>query len=302
MPSTELAHAESISAKRADIVGHAPDVAQARDALAAYASEQIATTVPDDVSYESFELGGVTGEVVCPPYDPETRILILVHGGAWTFGSAAESRELAGRLSRSTHARVYCPDHRLAPEHPFPAGFQDVATVYRALVDDGADPREVGMVGESTGANLVLAALLSLKDDGFVLPGAAVLMSPVSDLTDLPGDDSPEWASVAACREGYLAGASATDPLASPSLATLDGLPPVLVQVGTADPALEQTRRLIDHLVSAGVTVESNEWAGMVHRWQVFPHIYDAGRATNLAGDYLLKKIGPGSVPVVPGT
>src|SRR5262249_61487915 len=78
-------------------------------------------------------------------------------------------------------------DHRLAPEHPFPAALDDAVTAYRTLLTDGANPWRMAVLGESSGGGLVLAMLLKLRDEGAPLPAAAVALSPWTDLA-LTGD------------------------------------------------------------------------------------------------------------------
>src|SRR5262249_7965167 len=86
------------------------------------------------------------------------------------------------RIAAATRARTVILDHRLAPQHPFPAALDDAVTAYPALVADGADPRRMAVLGESSGGGLVLAMLLKLRDKGVPLPAAAVALSPWTDL------------------------------------------------------------------------------------------------------------------------
>jgi len=244
----------------------------------------------------------VRGEWVQSPLDPDSRVAVFVHGGAFTLGSAAQSRELAARLSRASQTRVLSLDYGLAPEHPFPRARDEIVSAFNWLLAGGADPREVALVGESTGATIALAAALALRDAGGAGPGTVVLMSPVVDLRIVghaPAADPMRAAeSIAAGAAAYLAATSPDDPGASPGLAELDGLPSLFIQVGTADPFLDQVRAFAQRARDAGVDVTYREFDGMVHRWQSYPHIRDAGRAINQVGDYLLQRIGPGYVPV----
>ena len=73
-------------------------------------------------------------------------------------------------------------DYRLAPEHPFPAALEDAASYYCWLLAEGADPRQIAVIGNSAGGGLALALLLKLRDSGLPLPAAAVVLSPWTDL------------------------------------------------------------------------------------------------------------------------
>jgi acetyl esterase/lipase len=276
--------------------------AKARDSVREAVTERVQKLVPDDISVEALEEEGVRGEWVVSPLEPEDRVAIFIHGGGWTLGSPAESRELAARISRAAQASVLSLEFGLAPEHPFPAARDEVLAAFRWVIANGSDPREIALVGESTGATIALSAALALRDAGGPAPGTVVLMSPVLDLSAGadPGPEDPmhAWKTVQSGSTQYLNGLSAEDPGASPALADPTGLASLLIQVGTADPFLEQVRRFELRAREAGVDVTYREWEGMVHRWQGYPHIHDAARASDQVGDFLLQRLGPGYVPV----
>jgi acetyl esterase/lipase len=258
--------------------------------------------LPEDVAAKPGELGGVPVVTVQTPGVDPTLVVLYFHGGAYALGSAADSVGLAADVSRRVGARAVSVDYRLAPEHPFPAAQDDVIAAFRWLVAAAADPREIALVGESTGATLALAAAIALRDEGGPVPGTVALMSPVVDLREsgvVPGEDPiGAWKTIHSGARSYLGDVSADDPRVSPAVAELSGLPSLLIQVGTADPFLDQVWQFIQRAIDAGVDVTSRESEGMPHRWQTYPHIYDAGRATNQVGEFLLQRIGPGYVPV----
>jgi epsilon-lactone hydrolase len=274
MRSKELAHAVALEEEISALVASAPDPAAARESVRRVVGERVRRSVPDDIEIEAVSEVAVRAEWVIPPLDPENRVAIFVHGGGGTLGSAEESRELAARIARSAQARLLVLDYRLAPEHPHPAARDDVVAAFRWLVAEGADPREIALVGESTGAALALAAALTLRDDGGPLPGTIALMSPALDGT------SPE------------------DPPVSPARGDLAGLPALLILLGTADPFLTQGRELVQRARDAGVETTEREYAELPHRWATYPHIYEAIQASNQLGEYLLQRLGPGYVPV----
>lgn len=303
MRSQELTHAVALEEELHALVAAAADPAAARESVRRVVSERVRRTVPDDIGIDAVNEEATRGEWVIPPLDPETRVAIFVHGGGGTLGSAEESRELAARIARSAQARLLVLDYRLAPEHPHPAARDDVVAAFRWLVAEGADPREIGLVGESTGAALALAAALTLRDGGGPLPGTIALMSPVVDLTQLAEaptatDPTRSWQSVQDGVRAALGGISPEDPAVSPGRADLAGLPALLILLGTADPFLAQGRDLVQRARDAGVEVTEREYAEVPHRWAVYPHIYEAIQASNQLGEYLLQRLGPGYVPV----
>jgi acetyl esterase/lipase len=302
MPTKELRRVVELERERARRSGGWDDLSHARAVTRDLQLQRNAKRIPDDIDVEPVDAGGVGAEWVIPPLDPERRVAVFVHGGGWAFGSAEESRELTARLARAAQARVLALDVRLAPEHRHPAPVEDLLTAFAWLVGDGADPREIALVGESTGASVVLSAALRLRDAGGPAPGTVALLSPVLDLRERHGTDD-ELGTLDALShqlESYLGGADPGDPLVSPVLADPSGLPPLLVQVGGADAVAADGRRLAEAARQAGVTVVEQDWEGMPHRWQTYPHVYDATRAIHQAGDFLLRRIGPGSVPVRP--
>src|SRR5262249_4884380 len=119
---------------------------------------------------------------VVTPASHGGRLVLYLHGGGYVSGSPALYGDFTWRIAAATRARTVILDHRLAPEHPFPAALDDAVTAYRALVADGVDPRRMAVLGESSGGGLVLAMLLKLRDEGFHLPAAAVALSPWTDL------------------------------------------------------------------------------------------------------------------------
>ncbi|MGS0754470.1 alpha/beta hydrolase fold domain-containing protein [Roseateles sp. GG27B] len=111
----------------------------------------------------------------------EAVTLLYLHGGGFVDCSARTHRPLTAAFALQG-LRVFAPDYRLAPEHPFPAAPQDAQAVYRALRAAATHSRIV-VAGDSAGGNLALGLLLALRDSGEALPAAAALFSPALDLT-----------------------------------------------------------------------------------------------------------------------
>ena len=194
--------------------------------------------------------------------------VLYLHGGAYCVGSPRTHRALAAWLARDSGLPVVVPAYRLAPEHPFPAALDDALAVYDALAARGP----VALAGDSAGGGLALALAVKLRDTGRPAPVALALLAPWVDLRaaaqppSVPGECllSPDW--MQACATHY-ADTARDDPLVSPLLADLRGLPPVRLQCGGDDLLCVQSRALDVALRAAGVacTLEVTP-----RRWHVF--------------------------------
>src|SRR5690606_7976587 len=143
-------------------------------------------------------------------------------------------RAMCARLGVACKAEVVVPEYRLAPEHPFPAGLEDLVVVYARLLESGVRAHQIAMTGDSAGGGLVISTLLAAADCGLPMPRAVVLLSPWTDLTltapSLEGRaDIDPWLQpqgMPLIRDAYLQGADPAQPLASPLWADLSKLPP----------------------------------------------------------------------------
>lgn len=194
--------------------------------------------------------------------DSDGLVVLLVHGGGYVSGSPRTHRLLAAKLAQALDARVVVPDYALAPEHPFPAGLDDIVAVYAALAEQGIDAGDIVMLGDSAGGGLVLASLLKLRELGAPMPRGAVLLSPWADLT-LSGASyeaqaihpNPSRDNLARCAQLYAGEASLAEPLLSPAFAELSGLPPLLIQAGGNEVLLDDSRMVAARAEAAGVPV-----------------------------------------------
>src|SRR5262249_22879617 len=144
--------------------------------------ERLVPPPPKGTHATHVDLDGVKAVAVVTPASHRGRLVLYLHGGGHVSGSPALYGDFTWRIAAATHARTVILDHRLAPEHPFPAALDDAVTAYQALVADGADPRRMAVLGESSGGGLVLAMLLKLRDEGLHLPAAPVALSPWTHL------------------------------------------------------------------------------------------------------------------------
>ncbi|MEN9629785.1 MAG: hypothetical protein RJA10_3012, partial [Pseudomonadota bacterium] len=254
---------------------------------------------PRGVRYTPATVGGVAGEWVQAeaaetPDEPATTLLYL-HGGAFVGCSARTHRPItAGFALRGL--RVFVPDYRLAPEHPFPAAALDVQAVYRALRAERPHSRLV-VGGDSAGGNLALGLMLALRDAGDPLLQAAALFSPACDLTgqspsltlNAERDAMFHGPSLANLSQPYLRGADPAQPLASPLLGKLHGLPPLLVHVGESEALRDDSLRLAQRCREAGVAVQLQVFPVVPHVWQLVHQLPEARRSMDAAARFLLE-------------
>jgi acetyl esterase/lipase len=231
-------------------------------------------TVPVDA-------GGIPAVRVTTPLSRADHNILYLHGGAYIQGSPSLYRDLTWRIADAARAAVLAPDYRLAPEHPFPAAVEDAVGAYRWLVASGADARKLAIMGDSAGGGLVFAMLMRLRDEGDVLPAAAVALSPWADLT-LTSDTVRRFAKsdpVLNADEAhhfarwYLGGADPRHPYASPVFGDPRGLPPALIQVGDDEILLGDAETMAMRLREAGCTADLEIWPRMPHVWHMLAGI-----------------------------
>lgn len=236
---------------------------------------------------ERLNAGGVPAEWVDIPRPASRAVLYHLHGGGFCAGSCASERPLLTRLARAAGARGFAVDYRLAPEHPFPAAVEDTVAAYRWLLKAGVASADIVLSGSSAGGALALAALVSLRDAGDPLPASCILLSPATDLT-LSGESfvtkaradpvlSQEY--VRRATRLYIGQGNPKEPLASPLFADLQGLPPLLIHVGSSEILLSDSTRLARRAEEAGVNVTLKVWDGLFHVFHTAGFLPESRRA-----------------------
>lgn len=218
----------------------------------------------------------VPGEWVTAGPVKEEQLVLFLHGGGYVSGSPRSYRSLTAAIAQACGMRVLALDYRLAPEHPFPAALEDVCQVYQWLLAHKIQPQNIVVVGDSAGGGLAIAALTHLHDMGVPMPSAAVCISPWLDLSmscdSIRLNNEFDYLNpnlVAACARMYLSGLDPTTPLASPLYAKLHGLPPLLIQVGSAELFCDEARNFAQAAREANVDVQLEVWEEMVHDWHM---------------------------------
>jgi len=173
---------------------------------------------------------------------------------------------------------VYSIDYSLAPESPYPIALDEIQKIWETLVTNRqCDPLATTIMGDSAGGNLVLASLLRFRDKGLPLPACAALLSPSLDMT-LSGASFSDPATrdpilstgkIKLFVKSYSGAHPKQDPLLSPIFATLTGLPPLLVHVGTDELLFSDSQTIIKNAQRDGVDANLYVGEGMWHDWHL---------------------------------
>lgn len=241
-----------------------------------------------DLVFGDHVVSGLAIESVRAVESPARAILYL-HGGAFVMGSPASYRNRAMRVSYRLHAEVFVPDYRLAPEHPYPAAFDDAVAAWR-YVKALRPNAPIFVAGDSAGGGLSLSLLVRLRDLGLAMPNGSFLLSPWTDMTASGSSVDRNrgldlwftrrhletWAS------HYAGRADRRSPYLSPVFADLSGLPPLLLLVGENELLLDDALRVRDAAASAGTDACVLVGKGMQHDWPLtLPWLDESRHAWN---------------------
>ncbi|WP_315832837.1 alpha/beta hydrolase [Bradyrhizobium prioriisuperbiae] len=253
--------------------------------------------VADDVELSAVDLDGVAGEWSIVPGSDASRVLLFFHGGGYCSGSIRSHRRLVTEAGRAARVRTLAVGYRLAPEHPFPAAFDDGLTAWRYLRRQGIAAAHIAVGGDSAGGGLTVALVNRLRELEEDLPACTWLVSPWTDLSMSGSSLTTKDAVDPIIHKVYLeelasavvpAGMDRKDPLISPLYADLKGFPPTLIQVGSSETLLEDATRFAAAAGSADVAVTLQIWPHMIHAWPLWnAHLEPGRRALASAGAFM---------------
>ncbi len=251
---------------------------------------------PHGISVTPASVGGVKGEWL-QGRSPGPVTLLYVHGGAFVACSPRTHRAATGGLAKRGF-RVFAVEYRLAPEHRYPAGLDDVAAAYRGLIETGVSPGQLVLAGESAGGNLVLSLLHRLREAGLPLPAAVAAWSPVTDLTGQSRSfetNADKDAMLDGRRIGHMSdlylpsGTDVRTPQISPVFGDYAGMPPILVHVGADEVLRDDGIRVAEKARQDGAETVLKVWPVVPHAWQLFPILPEAGRSIDETASFLLR-------------
>jgi acetyl esterase/lipase len=228
---------------------------------------------------ERISANAIPCEWVSTPKSHSDRVILYFHGGSYRAGSCQSHRGMVSHIADYTQSKVLMVDYRLAPENPFPAGLDDAVTVYDWL-SKKLDSQRIIIAGDSAGGGMTMALLLKIKEENLPKPAAAILLCPWVDLEmrnptlDTLANKDP-WLdknSLSLSAKEYYAQNTPQNPFVSPLNADLNGLPPLLIQLGGFDILQGEGEMLAKKAIEAGVKVQWKIWPRMIHVWQFIPH------------------------------
>ena len=253
--------------------------------------------VADDVELTAVDINGVAGEYSITPGSDPSRILMFFHGGGYCSGSIRSHRRLVTEAGRAAKMRTLAVGYRLAPEHPFPAAYEDALTAWQFLRDQGIPAANIAIGGDSAGAGLTIALIGTLRDAHEELPACAWLISPWADLTMSGSTLASKAAADPLIHKEYLneladaylpAGMDRKDSRVSPLYAELAKFPPMLIQVGSEETLLDDATRFAAKAGAADVAVTLEIWPHMIHAWPLWnAHLEPGRRALANAGAFI---------------
>jgi acetyl esterase/lipase len=207
----------------------------------------------------------------------EPRLTVLyLHGGGYCFYPQAYANFIA-LTTLAANSRTFALDYCLSPEHRFPAQLHDGLNAYRWLLENGTDPEELVLFGDSAGGNLALAMLLAARDAKLTLPALAIALSPATDLetdrTSMVANQDFDWIHkrmLTQWADWFCDSAQHRDPLVAPLWADLRGLPPIYLQAGRCEILYDSVQAFAERARSQGANVVLESWEDMNHDFQIF--------------------------------
>lgn len=222
-------------------------------------------------------------------------LVLHFHGGGFVTGHPTIFDPVCSRIAQEAQAVVISVGYRMAPEHKAPAAINDCLDITEWALASAAslrvDPERVALTGDSAGGNLAAAVAQTLVAKGFAGLRHLALVYPAPDLTEreaevLLGQDveepprgfpviTPDM--LRAFRSLYLGDSDGSDPLVSPALGNLVGLPPTLIQTAELDPLRSDGEAFAAALEAAGVEVRQTRYRGSPHSYLNLPGLTAAG-------------------------
>lgn len=255
--------------------------------------------LPSDVIYDEIEDFSYKAEWVIPPEEDPEKVIFYTHGGGYGMGDLVSSRALIAPIAKKTGIRVFSFEYRLAPEHPFPAAFDDAKEAYEYVLGQGYSPGNIIAFGESAGGGLAVSNILRLIAEGKKAPKCLVTISPWSDLTAtgqtyfLNEDKDPllRGKYLKRLADSYVGDDSPLNPYISPAFASYDDrFPPTLIQAGSDEVLLDDSKLLYDAMKDGGVDVDIEIYPKM---WHVF-HIWqleESDKAITAIDEFIKRKV-----------
>ncbi|MBO6113675.1 MAG: alpha/beta hydrolase [Lachnospiraceae bacterium] len=240
---------------------------------------------PEHLSKERIDLENFSMELLKFPdkevlFDkPSDKVILQLHGGGYIGAFKNIYRTMAGLYGEvSNGADVLSIDYRVGPEYKHPAALMDAFDAYNWLIDNGYTEDKIVLAGDSAGGGLAMALCHLLKDKEYNLPCALVAMSPWTDLLSTGASYKDNYevdpvfgndSSNLIYDNPYVEDLDKSDKYISPLYGDFTGFPPMLIQVGSNEMLLDDSRLVAEKAKQAGVTVKLSVYEGMFHVFQM---------------------------------
>ncbi len=254
---------------------------------------------PDkSIKKELFYIDNIEAQWIIPPGHNKNHTVMYIHGGGFIAGSIKSHEDLASRIAAAANAKVLLFNYRLAPEHPFPAGLEDVLTIYKWLTDGRDQQDKISIAADSAGGNLALALISILLKKSLPLPVCSVLFSPWVDLEcknrsiieNRKIDPMLNLTILQKTATLYSGSNDLADPLISTVNSDLKGACPILIQTGENELLVDDSKILAHKLEKVNAVVKLEIWKDMFHVWHYFARYLSEGRqAIEEAGNFIRK-------------
>lgn len=255
--------------------------------------------LPSDVIYDEIEDFSYKAEWVIPPEEDPEKVIFYTHGGGYGMGDLISSRALIAPIAKKTGIRVFSFEYRLAPEHPFPAAFDDAKEAYEYVLGQGYSSGNIIAFGESAGGGLAVSNILRLIAEGKEAPKCLVTISPWSDLTAtgqtyfLNEDKDPllRGKYLKRLADSYVGDDSPLNPYISPAFASYDDrFPPTLIQAGSDEVLLDDSKLLYNAMKDGGVDVDIEIYPKMWHVFHIW-QIEESDKAITAIDEFIKRKV-----------
>ena len=199
-------------------------------------------------------------------------VILYIHGGGYTCGDLEYATGFGAILAAHCGIQVFCAAYRLAPETPFPGALEDALTAYRYLLGKGYAPEQIALCGESAGGGLCFSLCMRLREEGLPMPGGIIAVSPWTDMTASGAsytDNREQDPTMTVQTLDFFARQYTDDrenPLVSPLLGDLTGMPPALILVGGDEIMLHDAQAIHEKLLRSGcksqLRIAPERWHG----------------------------------------
>ncbi|MBD2860243.1 alpha/beta hydrolase [Spongiibacter sp. KMU-158] len=218
-------------------------------------------------------------------FSPEKTLVFWLHGGAFMLPAAPDiHHRTVARLCKSLDACGFMPDYRLAPEFSFPAGLDDCMEAYFSVITQGFNPKNILLIGDSAGGNLMFGLMQRLRNKGMEQPSCAVAISPVAELaraTNTPSlylkrykDPLLPLAAMPQLAELYFRGKDGFNPELSPLYMDCSGLPPLFFLTSSNEILMDDIVTLAERCEGAGVNTLCQVWPELPHDFPIFSRLF----------------------------